>query len=291
MGGGDGRVEVGHRLAFPPAQGGEGAARALPALIAVHGPVAPLQAGNFHVRVVPAEGPEIVAQGGRRHVPAIGEGVHPHVQPVSAEQAGELAQMVLMRMDPTGGEQPEQVHAPGACLGLGHKVEDSAVFGSLAAGKGGGNPGQGLHHHPARSDVEMADFGIADLPLGQPDIGSAGGEARGRKPFHHGIEVRGAGQRRCVECRLAPDAPAIENDQSDGRLGHGAGSCKGREGLGLLTLLIRDDRGGREGSFLRGKSARAAGRAPAGAARSAARTESGGPRARAHRQTGRRHHR
>ena len=125
-----------------------------------------MQAGDFHVRVVPAEGLEIVAQGGRRHVPAIGEGVHAHVQPVPAEQAGELAQMVLMRMDPAGREQPEQVHTPGAGLGFSHKVEDGAVFCSLAAGKGGRDPGQGLHHHPARADVEVADFRVADLPLG-----------------------------------------------------------------------------------------------------------------------------
>ena len=199
MGGCNGGVEVGHRLAFTPAQGGEGTARALPALVAVHGPVTPLETGDLHARVGPAEGLQIVGQGGRRHVPAIGEGVHPHVQPVPAEQAGELAQMVLMRVNPTGGEQPEQVHPPGARLGLGHKVEDGAVFGSLAPGKGAGDPGQGLHHHPARADVEVADFGIADLTLWQPDVDPAGSEAGGRKALHHGVKVRGACQRRRVK--------------------------------------------------------------------------------------------
>ena len=54
----------------------------------------------------------------------------------------------------------------------------------LAAWRGAADPRQILHDHAAGADVEMADFGIAHLPVRQADVFARGvQEAMGGPPI------------------------------------------------------------------------------------------------------------
>ena len=78
--------------------------------------------------------------------------------------------MVLMGMDAAGRDQPQQMAgAAGLAQGLDEGVKLRDLLQPAALHRIG-HARQILHHHPARADVEMADFGIAHLPPGQAHI-------------------------------------------------------------------------------------------------------------------------
>src|SRR5204862_1759553 len=74
---------------------------------------------------------------------------------------------------------------------------------------------QVLAHDRAGAEVEVADLGVAHLPLGQPDGAPAGGQLRVRVPGPELVEDRGVGPLDRVAGAGRREPPAVEDDQAD----------------------------------------------------------------------------
>ena len=79
---------------------------------------------------------------------------------------------------------------------------------------------QVLHHDPTGSEVQMADFAVAHLPLWEADGEPGRVEQRARAPRHQGIPGGRVGQRNRVSFTLRPVSPAIEHYKNHRTLRH-----------------------------------------------------------------------
>ena len=71
--------------------------------------------------------------------------------------------------------------------------------------------------HAARADVQVADFAVAHLPVGQADEAAAGVDQRVGKLAQQLVVVGLAGQRRWrCRCDGGRIAPAVENVRTSG---------------------------------------------------------------------------
>ena len=71
-----------------------------------------------------------------------------------------------------------------------------------------------MHDAPG-ADVQVPDFAVAHLPVGQADKRSAGVNQRVGKFAQQTVIVRLARQRDGVRLRFGAVSPAIENDQDE----------------------------------------------------------------------------
>ena len=75
---------------------------------------------------------------------------------------------------------------------------------------------QVLHHHAAGAEIHVADFGIAHLPLGQPDMQLRRLEKGDRRGLGQAIEAGRLGaQNGVVGGGLVAMAPAVEHGKHD----------------------------------------------------------------------------
>src|SRR5215472_1803155 len=86
----------------------------------------------------------------------------------------------------------------------------------LAARNGAADARQILHHHAASPDVEMAYFGIAHLPIRQPDIMARGVQESARTLLPQPVEGRCPGLAHRVVGTLFAPAEAVQDDQHHG---------------------------------------------------------------------------
>ena len=93
------------------------------------------------------------------------------------------------------------------------QVEQRRCAGDLAAGDGVADARQVLHHDAAGADIEMADLGIAHLPVRQADIFARGAQKAVRTGRPQPIECRRFGLADGVIGGVVPPTPAIQNDQ------------------------------------------------------------------------------
>ena len=70
-------------------------------------------------------------------------------------------------------------------------------------------------HDAARSDIGMADLGIAHLPARQADIGAKGGQRRVRAFGPYPVEMRHLCLHGGGVLRVFPQTPAIQNAQNN----------------------------------------------------------------------------
>ena len=70
-----------------------------------------------------------------------------------------------------------------------------------------------LHHHAAGADIEMADFGIAHLAVGQADVFAGRTQKAVRSGLPQPIESRRFRLAYGVIRRVLAPAPAVQNDQ------------------------------------------------------------------------------
>ena len=228
---------------------------ALPARVAIHRVVAAADRGDTSRLAQPAlKLGQVLAAAVRQRVAAVGEGVEDDVG--HALLRGQLDR----RLDvlPAGvhaavGDQPEQVQAaaraaPGAVAG----VEQRRVFEEAAVGDRVVDPRQVLLDDRPGAEVEMADLGVAHLPVGQPDVAPLGGEFRVRIRAPETVEDGRLGQRDRVARPRRGEAPAVQDHQCQRWDRHDADptvalndrmGTKGAPDLMLLPLWRRNLRG------------------------------------------------
>ena len=159
----------------------------------------------------------------RKPAPDLGSVSRPSVKACStrsgtssdAASSISASQVLQARVHAAVGDQADHVHA----LGRGEGVAQHLVGGQLAVLGGGVDPGQVLHHDAAGAEVEVADLGVAHLPLGQPDGPAAGGQRRRRKRRPQLVEHGRVGERDGVAGAVGGQAPAVEDDQRRARHG------------------------------------------------------------------------
>ncbi len=96
---------------------------------------------------------------------------------------------------------------------------DCGVLGEHAVENGIVDARQVLTDNRAGAKVEVADLGVAHLPLGQPDGAPGGGECGVRVGGPQLIEHGGAGERDRIAGAGLGQTPAVQHDEADARQG------------------------------------------------------------------------
>ena len=198
----------------------------VPALVAVHGVVAAIDGGDLHRSGQGGrQAAQILAGRLRRGVAAVGEGMDNGLHPGLVQDMGQRDGMVLMRVHATGGNQAEQVAGAAGGLQPPDQIRQHRVFRQAAVLDREADPRQVLHHHAPGADIEVADLGIAHLPIRQADIQPGGAQQRVRTGRPEPVEIRGLGQTDGIVRRVFAPAPAVQDHQHHGtdflRVGHG----------------------------------------------------------------------
>ena len=77
--------------------------------------------------------------------------------------------MFLVRVHAAIRDQPEEMQLPPALVGPLHRPHDRRIFLELVR-RNHRIDARDVHlHNAARADVQVADFAVAHLPVGQPD--------------------------------------------------------------------------------------------------------------------------
>ena len=171
---------------------------AVPFFVAVHGIVAPTDAGDLSDVVLAHLLLQLLdvarAVGGQR-VASIHEAVHEDaLHAVLLGHAQQRVKMVLVRVHAAVRKQPEQVQPPVPGAGLGHRIEQHRVFLEFTVLDHEIDLGDVHVHDAPGADVEVADLAVAHLPGGQPDIASAGVDQRVGELGQQAIVIRFARQ-------------------------------------------------------------------------------------------------
>ncbi len=202
---------------------------ALPARVAVHRVVAAADRGDATRLAQPAlELVQVALAAVRQRVAAVGEGVEDDVG--HAFLRGELDRrldVLPARVHAAVGDEAEQVQSPARALARPLACRrQRLVFEEAAVGDRVVDPGQVLLDDRAGAEVEVADLGIAHLPIGQADVTPLGRELRVRKVAPEAIEYGRLSERDRVAGPRLGQPPAIEDDQGergDRRLCHPPG--------------------------------------------------------------------
>ena len=217
----NGLPHVAHRLALALAQKRIGLVNALPALVSVHCIIAADHACNrarklafLHARKHMPNKPRSASGIG---VAAVHEGMH--IGLLNAFLLGKFqkALQVLERgMHAAVGKQAHEVQRRSALLDIVKERPHFLVlikrFG-LARRRSAGSVDldQVLVHHAARADVEVPDFGVSHLPLGQTNIFPVGSKQRMRPLLLKRRKIRWANRRNHITLGAVSAAPAVEN--------------------------------------------------------------------------------
>ena len=106
--------------------------------------------------------------GGGGNVPAVGKAVHEHVfQSPSLCHLQKGIQVGDVAVHAAVGEQPVKVQLFAVLLCVIHGLYKGGIFKKVAVRYGFGYPRQILVNYPARAHVQVADFAVAHLPVGQ----------------------------------------------------------------------------------------------------------------------------
>ena len=100
--------------------------------------------------------------------------MHEHRHARIGKNFGQRGDVILMRMHAAGRHQADEMTGAAAGFELLDQIDERRRARDVAAGDGGVDARQVLHHHAAGADIHMADFGIAHLAVRQAD-----GAARG----------------------------------------------------------------------------------------------------------------
>ncbi len=103
--------------------------------------------------------------------------MHTSVRPHRACHLDQGIEVGIVGMDPAVGKEPHQVKLTAPFLRPGQGVGQDGVREEIAIIDAFSDPGQILIDDPSGAEVEMADFRISHLALGQPDIHSRGPDA------------------------------------------------------------------------------------------------------------------
>ena len=186
----------------------------------------------------------------RRDVTAVGEGVHPRAvfEPGTLPQLEQRSQVVDMRVDAAGRDEPEEVHVAVPLLRAPESAEERLVLEQRAVLDGAAHANEVLEQDPPRSDRQVADLRVPHLPLRKAHRRARRAQLRGRIASDESVEdgcprkldsVAGAGR---------SDPPSVEDHQRDERqpvAAHGpaarqiaANEAGSSEGMPTSVLLM-----------------------------------------------------
>ena len=153
---------------------------AVPALVAIHAPEAPLNGGDLRV----AELPALVIELCDKARAALGSNVAPVEEAVDIDlfNAALLCHIEYRKdvrqvaVNAAGGHQTHDVQSLAVCLGVLHGLDVGSVLEELAVLDLLRHLRQDLEHYAAGAHIGVADLGVAHLPGGQTDVKSGSGE-------------------------------------------------------------------------------------------------------------------
>ena len=134
------------------------------------------------------------------------------------KDAGQRGGMVLVRVHAAGRDEAHQMAGAARLGSASIRPVSAGLRGQAAVRDRLADARQVLHHDPAGADVQVADLGVAHLPLRQPDIEAGGAQEGVRAGCQSRSKIRRVGLADGVVGRLLAPAPAVEDDQH-----HGAG--------------------------------------------------------------------
>ena len=200
-------------------QGVIGQGNAIPAIVAVHGVIAPGDGGDTNAGNRLRGGDEIgdIALGARRrHVPAISEDMHHDGDAMAGDDPRERRDLPQVTVYAAVRDDPQDMADTLALPELGGEFRKDGIAGQGAVGDRLIDARHDLGDHPAGADIHMADLGIAHLVVGQADIGARGGEQAMGTARHETVPDRGMGLGDGVVLHRLAIAPAVEDAQHDG---------------------------------------------------------------------------
>ena len=124
--------------------------------------------------------------------------------------------MVLMRMHAAGRHQAHQVAGAAVRLEARDQILQRRLLRDLAARDRVADARQVLHHDAAGADVEMADLGIAHLPVRQADVLAGGVQQRVRAERPEPVEIGRARLLDGVVGDVLAPTPAVQDRQHHG---------------------------------------------------------------------------
>ena len=136
--------------------------------------------------------------------------------------------VAFMRMHAAGRQQANHVYLATGLYGRVAGACQRGVLREFAGFDGVVNAGEVLIDHPASAQVEVADLGIAELPVRQANMVLRGVDQAVRAVAPQGIPGGLAGERDGVVRRWLTVAKAVQNQQDDGV--HGGGGRRAHGG-------------------------------------------------------------
>ena len=163
---------------------------------------------------------EVAEAAGGHGVAAVHEGVDEDVgQLMLRGHAEESLEVALVRVDAAVGEQTDEVERSSLLRGQFAGADQCGVGEEAAVEDGGVDAGHVHADDSARAQIQVADFGVAHLAVGQADEVLAGAK-EGVGVFAEQLVVGGfAGLGDGVAVGLGAIAPAVEDGENDG-FGH-----------------------------------------------------------------------
>jgi hypothetical protein len=192
---------------------------ALPALVAVHGVVAADDRGDFRTA-----GLQIFFQlghvggtAGGRCVAAISDGVdHEVFDSGGFRGIAKRGEVILMRMHAAIADEAEEVQA--LAFGFFESVHEHGHGGEFAIANALVDAGEVLIHDATGTEVQVADFAVAHLAVGQADVLTAGADGAARVGGVEVVVERGPGEQGGVAIghglgfAAGVDAPAVTDN-------------------------------------------------------------------------------
>ena len=118
-------------------------------------------------------------------------------------------------VDASVPDQTDQVEGAARAFEMGAKVQERPKPEEGAGSDAVRDSNQILHHDPARAEVQVADFAVPHLAVGEADRRAARLEERLRRAVPEPVPDGGPAQLDRVMRRLGSVAPAVQNDQRD----------------------------------------------------------------------------
>ncbi len=199
--------------------GAEGLGFLLPAVVAVHGVVAAADAGELagaDLGELLVELFEIACAAGGEGVAAVEEGVDVDaLEVVLRGHAEEGVEVSELGVDAAVGDEADEVQGVAALGCVVHGLDEGGVLEELAGGDGGVDAGDVHADDAAGAEVEVADFGVAHLAVGEADEVVAGADEGvgvvAEESVVGGLARKGDG----VGVGFGAVSPAVEDGQDD----------------------------------------------------------------------------
>ncbi len=130
-------------------------------------------------------------------------------------QLDDRDEMTIVGVDPARTDQAHQVEAAVRSRGLQARRHECGSGRERPVGNRGVDPWQVLEHGPSRTQVQMADLGVAHLPGRQADRVLGGPQDRVRPVTQQPAPDGHVGRCDGVDRRVVTDPEAVEHDQDD----------------------------------------------------------------------------